>query len=143
MGDFTIDAVLGRSFTIDAWLLGSTTWQHDRLTDHRGVDSDLYVVLSTDIGRYPTFTPIHFVLEDMVSRLERLEAGPDIVRGAFVIDAWLAESGTWGAGIINMDAVIFATSEGGFDIDAWFAMGGSFTIDASFACTFTLNAMIA
>ena len=73
------------SFTLDAFIQGER-WKHHRQRDHTGADSDLYVMLSTDVGKYPAFTPIHYVLADLVARLIYLE---DYRRtyGSFTIDA--------------------------------------------------------
>jgi hypothetical protein len=124
----------GGSFTIDAWLTGDR-WQHHRIRDHFGVDSDLYVVLSEKVGKYQAYTPLHAVLEDMVKRITALEVH-DRVRSSFTIDAEVGDR------VFTIDATISGESGGTFTIDAVIVPYGSFTIDAQLVGRFTIDAMI-
>ena len=138
---FTADAIVAaRSFTADAWIMGDR-WKHHRVRDHFGMESDLYVSLSADVGPYVAFTPVHFVLEDMLARLERLE-NSNRVRDSFTADGWIAASGTYGLGIIRADAVIKDAGSGSFTADAILVTGGSFTANAIIMPSFTANAYI-
>ena len=139
---FSADAVISpHSFTADAWILGERA-RHHRVRDHFGSDSDLYIVLDTNIGPYVAFTPVHYVLEDMVSRIEALENN-DRVRASFTADAFLATSGTWGQGFVTADAVIEKLGlSDTFTADAAIALGGTFTADAWIAGSFTADAWI-
>lgn len=129
------------SFTADAWILGER-WQHHRVRDHFGVDTDLFVVLSEDVGPYVAFTPLHYVIEDMVSRIVALESG-EKQTGSFTADAFIATSGTYGKGAIFADAVIRKTGmAGSFTADAVLKRGGSFTADAFILLAFTADAYI-
>jgi len=155
--DFTIESVLQatqsdsvtadatiypRRFMADAWILGER-WKHHRVRDHFGIESDLYVALSSNVGPYIAFTPIHWVLEDMITRIQALE-NSNRIRSNFTADAWLALSGTYGRGVFRIDAVIFeAGVASSFSIDARITSGGSFTMDAWVLSAFTMNAYIA
>lgn len=142
MATFTADAVIAaRRFTADAWIMGER-WRHHRTRDHFGIESDLYVVLSEDVGPYVAFTPIHYVLEDILDRLAFLE-DYERTRRTFTADAWLAASGTYGRGAIFTDSVIKKTITGNsFTADARIARGGSFTANAYIQLVFTANAYI-
>lgn len=128
-------------FTANAWILGGP-WQHHRLRDHYGVETDLFVVLSEDVGPYAAFTPLHFVIEDMVSRILALENG-ERQAGSFTASAWIATSGTYGRGVIFADSVIRRTGmSGSFTVNAVITRGGSFTADAFIQLAFTADAYI-
>lgn len=122
------------TFTIDAWIVGER-WQHHRIRDHFGIDSDLYVVLSEAIGKYQAYTPLHWVLDDMVARITALENN-DRVRSTFTIDAEITDK------VFTVDAIISGTQSGSFTIDANIRPYGSFTIDAQLVGRFTIDAMI-
>ena len=141
-GSLTADAtVVARHFTGDAWIIGERV-KHHRVHDHYGAESDLVVVLSSDVGPYVAYTPIHWVLADMLSRLEQLE-NANRRRSSFTGDAWLAVSGTYGRGTFTADAMFHRDGmTGSFTGDAWFTRGGSFTGDAWIQATFTGDAYI-
>lgn len=122
------------SFTGDAFIKGDGQ-RHSRADDHFGADSDLYVVLDERVGPYEEFTPIHYVLEDLVRRLQSIE-DKTRVRSSFTGDAYI-----WGQ-YFTGDAVIQAAIEGSFTGDAYIVRGGSFTGDAYIARTFTGDAYI-
>lgn len=124
----------GGSFTIDAWITGDR-WQHHRVNDHYGPESDLYVVLSEDVGKYVEGTPLHHVVEDMVARIVQLE-NYQRTFGTFSIDADITDR------VFTIDAVISGTIAGSFTIDADIKSIGSFTIDADIVGRFTIDAMI-
>lgn len=122
------------SFTGDAFIKGDGQ-KHSRSDDHTGADSDLYVALDERIGPYEEYTPIHYVLEDLVRRLQSLE-DKTRVRSSFTGDAHI-----WGQ-YFTGDAVILSTIAGSFTGDATIITGGSFTGDAFIARTFTGDAYI-
>jgi len=138
-GSFTLDAeVLPRRFTADAWLVNDTFQQHHRLRDHFGADSDLYVMLSKSIGKYVEYTPVHYVLEDMMERLTYLE-DYERTRSSFTLDAAITTNS------IYIDAVIASTMSGpsfGFELEAWVRLGASFTFDARIHDVFTVDPFI-
>lgn len=139
---FTADAVISyRRFTADAWIIGERQ-RHHRVRDHFGVESDLYVALSADVGPYIAYTPVHWVLSDMIARIEALENNNQ-VRANFTADAFIAASGTYGSGFVFADAVIKASSGTlTFTADAVFGYGGSITADACIAGGITADAYI-
>ena len=135
-GTFTVDAeIANRSFTIDAFILNSNAQRHHRIRDHYGADSDLNVVLSKNIGKYVAYTPVHWVLEDLLARIALLE-DYDHVRSSFTVDAYITTNS------IYIDAVIGSTSAGSFTVDAYIILGSSFTIDAVIMPSFTIDAFI-
>jgi len=128
MADFTLDAtiqgnpngsialdaeVAARGATMDAWIV-EERWRHHRIRDHFGAESDLFVVLSDDVGGYIALTPIHFVLDDLVSRIEALESN-NRIRHAFTMDAYFyaPEFGSYVA-----DGIVKGPQSGSFSIDA-------------------------
>jgi hypothetical protein len=122
---FALDAEVGDLwFTLNAWLIGSR-WQHDRSLDHSGTQLDTVVVLDGPIGKYPDGANLHNVLEDMLARITALEDGNHVVPSPFSLDAFILPH-FW------LDAVIFRADTGPttFLLDAWFAFGDSFTLDA-------------
>jgi len=141
-GSFTADAVVGpRSFTADAWILRLRP-QHHRVRDHYGPESDLFVVLDSDVGPYKGGTPLHFVIEDILERLLSLETATK-VRSSVTAEAWLALTGTYGRGVLYADAVIFkADTSGSLVSDAWLSGGGSITADAWIQAGFTADAYL-
>jgi len=137
----TADATIyPHHFKADAWILGER-WKHHRVRDHFGIESDLYVALSSDIGPYVAFTPIHYVLEDMVARIGALENN-NRVRASFTADAWVAVSGEYGRGIFTADAITEAEQTGSITADAVVILGGQFTADAIIMPSFTADAFI-
>jgi len=137
----TADAVISyRHFTADAWIMGERQ-RHHRVRDHFGAESDLYVVLSEDVAPYVAFTPVHWVLSDMVARIAALENN-DRVRASFVADAFIAANGTYGQGYFTADAVFYKAATGSFTADATFTYGGTFTADAFIAGGITADAFI-
>lgn len=128
------------SFVLSAWIMGDR-WQHHRTRDHFGPENATYVVCDAPIGRFPPGTPVPVILDDMFSRLSRLES-VDIKRGTFTVDAFIAASGTYGHGLFWMDSVVKGTQTGSFAIDATITAGGSFTMDAYIAGRFFLDAFI-
>jgi hypothetical protein len=142
MPSFSADAFIGGYFTIDAWVLADR-WKHHRTRDHWGAESDLYIVLSSSIGKYAEGTPVHYVLEDMLYRIQQVEDN-NRVWGDFALDAWLAVSGTYGQGVIDFDAVIKGTLIGDdyrFTADADI-IAGTFTVDARVTPSFTISAFV-
>lgn len=123
------------SFTGDAFI-SDYGQKHHRLHDHRGADSDLYVVLSQRIGPYEEYTPVHFVISDLLDRIARLESS-DRVRSSFTGDAYIATTMFTGDAVIKQLAI-----EGSFTGDAYVAFGGSFTGDAFIQQMFTGDAYI-
>jgi hypothetical protein len=138
-GSFTGDAeVVAKHFTGDAWIIGDR-WKHHRTRDHFGIESDLYVTLSEAIGPYPMFTPIHFVIADLMDRLNALETSTKHVR-TFTGDAVISRL------FFTGDAIIKATTlESLFTGNAWIGTLHSFTGDAwiiPLPSTFTGDAFI-
>lgn len=128
----TADAVISyRGFTADAWILGDRQ-KHHRVRDHFGIESDLYVALSSNVGPYVAYTPVHWVLSDMIDRLARLENN-NRVRADFTADAFIAANGTYGLGFVVADAVTKDSASGSFTADAVFGYSGSITADAVIA----------
>lgn len=139
-GSFSSDAFVQGYITVDAWILADR-WRHHRVRDHWGPESDLYVVLSSDIGKYVEGTPVHTVLEDMLYRIQQAEDN-NRVWDDFTLDAWVAVSGTYGQGVVGFDAIIKGTpAAGSFTVDASL-IAGTFTIDARIITTFTISAFI-
>jgi hypothetical protein len=139
MATFLLDSVIAsRGFTADAVILGAGRWQHSRLHDHFGSDSDQYIVLSQSIGPYPAYTPIKYVLSDLFDRLSQLESSGRQF-GDFTIDAIVDTSFTF-----TVDAHLFGTivQSGSFTVDATYGQGLSFSIDAYIATTFTVDAFL-
>lgn len=140
-GSLTADAVVVMPyFTADAWIIGERQ-RHHRIRDHFGMESDLYVALSEDIGPYIAFTPVHWVLSDMVARIESLENN-NRRRANFTADAFVAANGTYGYGYFFADAVQGDVGTGSFTADATFTHGGTFTADAFFAGSIIARAYI-
>jgi hypothetical protein len=129
------------SFSADAWILAADRWRHHRLRDHFGADSDLYIMLSENIGKYIAYTPVHWVLEDMIARITALETGRKSW-SSFTADAWIATSGSYEAGIFTADAVVQGSRSGSFTANAYIIRGGSFTADAIIMPSFTADAFI-
>ena len=142
MASITADAVIAaRGFTADAWIIGGRQ-RHHRVRDHFGAESDLYVVLSEDIGPYIAYTPIHWVLADFVERIEALE-NTNRHRANLTADAFLAANGTYGQGFFTADAVKAETiTVATLTADAVFGYGGTFTADAFLAGAITMDAYI-
>ena len=139
MASFTLDAeVSARSFTIDAVIFGAGRWQHHRIDDHYGSDSDLLVVLSSDVGPYVAYTPIHYVLSSILDRLTSLETTTK-VRYTFTIDALIDTSGSF---TIDARIISMSTVDASFTVDAVFGQGLSFSADAFIAAAFTIDAFI-
>lgn len=138
----TSDAVIApyRLFA-DAWIVAEH-WRHHRVYDHYGIESDLYVALSEQVGKYAAYTPVHFVLEDMIARIEALESSSKR-RASFTFDAWIATSGTYGMGVLFTDAIVFRSGlSDSFTIDAVITRGGAFTVDAYVAGGIRVDAFI-
>jgi len=115
-------------------------WQHHRLRDHFGAESDLYVMLSTAIGPWEEGTPVHFVIEDLLNRLAALESASHVI-GSFTCNSYLITPGTWveqPAGtwrsVTSMDATMKKTmidpSLLAFMAKAWIVGGATFTANA-------------
>jgi hypothetical protein len=135
MPSFSLDSVVAaRGFTLDAWI-AVARWQHHRVRDHFGPESDLFVILSEDVGQYPTGTPVHWVIADLVARILALE-NSDRTRVTFTLDAVISGQA------ITIDAVIKSTVAASLTVDATITRGGSFTIDAVVVPTFTIDAYI-
>lgn len=136
MPSFTGDAFIQpRHFTGDAWIVGDRALHH-RQRDHFGAESDLYVVIAERIGPYVEYTPIHYILEDMLARIYQLE-NYDRKHGQFVGDAYIDTR------MFTGDAIIFKPgNEGQFTGDAWIKRGGQFTGDAQIQLLFTGDAYI-
>jgi len=139
---FTTDAEIAPlRFTADAWIMAER-WKHHRVRDHFGIESDLYVALSERVGKYEAFTPIHWVLVDIVARIDALEDS-DRVRSSFVADALIAANGTWGLGFWAADATFMRSySVSTLTVDAVLARGGSFSADAVVMPRLTIDAFI-
>ena len=136
MATFTADAVIEPlRFTVDAFVFGKG-YKHHRVNDHYGPESDLHVTLTSDIGKYPSGTPIHYVLDDLASRIIILESS-DHIRASFSLDAIVDTSATF-----SVDASVAGTSSGSFDADAWFSRGDTFALDAWLKTAFTVDAFL-
>lgn len=135
-GSVNVDAeIVSPYLSANAIILGDR-WRHDRVEDHFGSDSDLYIALSEAIGPYPAWTPIHYVLVDLMDRLLSLE-GANRMFGSFTIDA-LLDGGTFTADAAVKRFGMSAT----FTADARFAIGGSFTVGAWIKTAFDIDAFI-
>jgi hypothetical protein len=123
------------SFTASAVIHGGR-WQHHRLRDHFGVESDLYIVLNERLGPWEEGTPIHFVIDDLLARIEALESA-NRVQGTFTANAYLlnpgsiveSSAGTW-RGIFWADAITKRTMSSSFTAQAWLTGGGKITMNA-------------
>jgi hypothetical protein len=122
------------TFTGDAFIKGDGQ-KHHRVRDHTGADSDLFVVLSQRVGPYEEYTPVHYVLEDLIRRLDGLE-NKTKVRHSFTGDAVI-----W-AQYFTGDAIVKATVESSFTGDALVYRGATFTGDAFIRRAFTGDAYI-
>lgn len=141
MPSFTLDAeIYPLRFTVDAWLLNDRL-RHHRVRDHFGPEDAKYVVLLENVGKYPAGLPVHYVIADLVARLDQLE---DTNRhwGRFTGDAFLAANGTYGYGYWSVDAIAKETQTDAVSLDAWKAKGGAFTIDAAVSGMYTIDAFI-
>lgn len=130
--EITADAVLAyRGFTASAYIVADGFQTHDVNRDHHGILSDLKVAITEDIGPYVAFTPLHWILEDILARVTALETS-DRVRSSFTADAWVALSGTYGTGVFTADAMLATVFEfeDWITADAELILGGSFTADA-------------
>lgn len=139
MPDFLLDSVIApQGFSVDAVIFGDGRWQHSRIYDHFGTDSDELVVLSRAIGPYPAYTPIKYVLSDIFDRLAQIDSSNRYFAD-FTIDALVDTSFT-----ITLDARIFGTivQSGSFSIDATYGQGLSFSVDAVLIRTFTVDAFL-
>lgn len=126
---FTADAdVAAHRFFADAWIIGGR-WRHHRLRDHYGADSDLYVVLESAVGPWPTDTPVHYVLQDIMNRLTYLETHNPPVKLNFTADAVLAAEPV-PDGTFTADAVFGESFGSIFFIDAIIGENKIFTADA-------------
>lgn len=108
-------------FTVDAWLVGGR-WQHHRLRDHFGSESDLNVALEGPLGHWMQGTPIHYVLEDLWNRTQALESAAHML-GTFKVDAVIGM-------YFTASALIHGSVSGSFLARAWMAGGGRFTCNA-------------
>jgi len=139
MPTFTVDAVISyKFFTLDAVILGNRL-RHYRDRDHAGTQDDTTVVLAEGIGQYPAGTTVHDVLLSLDLRLATIGSTNRHVDG-FKVDAFIQH-------YAHLNAVIFRSSgTQTFTADAWFAFGGSFTINAvsreTRGASFTANAAI-
>lgn len=110
------------SITADAVILTRRQRHHlDR--DHFGGIDALKVVLSEPIGPWDVFTPVPYVMQDLMDRLTRLEIST-IVRGSLSADAYI-----WPLFILS-NAVIRATMAWSITADAVVRLGGSITAAA-------------
>lgn len=152
------DGSIASSFTGDAYITIGTPgddsiierWQHHRLRDHFGYESDLYVTLSGRIGPWEEGTPIHYVIEDLLTRMDALEGSTHKVF-SFTADAtFLAPggpvettAGTW-TSVFTGNAIKKRTMTGSFTASAYFDHKGSFTANAwiRFQGSFTCNAIL-
>lgn len=139
----TADAIIGTN------LVGNR-WQHHRLRDHFGYESDLYVTLNERIGPWEEGTPIHFVIEDLESRLIALESSNHKVfsfTGDSIILApgGVVETapGTWRAAFLT-NAVKKKTGTTTFTANAYVNRGGAFSANACirFQGSFTCSAIL-
>lgn len=135
MPSFTGDAeIVPFRFTGDAWVISTGRATHHRQRDHFGPESALYVVLEEQVGKYVADTPIHFVLEDLVARMEALENG-EVIIDSFTGDAWIIDTRFTGDAVILVTDIVRT-----FTGDAWVTKGGSFTGDAVIVQSFTGDA---
>lgn len=143
-GSITANAVLhatAGSFTADARIgdpTDTTTerWQHHRLRDHFGYESDLYVTLSESIGPWEEGTPLHFVIDDLLTRMNALEgsthkvfsftAGATLLAPGGVVEVTPGTS----VGVFAANAVKRRAAAGSFSAAAFFDHKGSFTASA-------------
>jgi hypothetical protein len=138
-----------RSFTINAYVHGGR-WQHHRLRDHFGADSDLYVSLSEAIGPWEEGTPIHYVVLDLYAKMAAIESAGHVVQsftcnGYVTAPGTLTEgpAGTWSS-VVLAYATLRKTTSSSFLVNAWKAGGTSFTVDANirFQGSFAVAAVI-
>lgn len=137
------------TFTANAYIHGGR-WQHHRLRDHFGVESDLYVVLDERLGPWEEGTPIHFVIDDLMARITELESA-NRLHGTFTANAYLLRpgsvvetaAGTW-RGAIWADAITKRTLSGSFTTGAWLTGGGTISANAIIIGrrTFTADAVL-
>ncbi len=95
-------------------------WQHDRTHDHTGTEDCSSVWITEPIGRYPAFSYLCDILDDMFRRLVLIDA--DYVHGFSVasIDAFIAPYDPNGAlmGVFGLDSWIKKTGTSTFGLDA-------------------------
>jgi len=137
-GNFTVDSVISeRYFSIKAVIVG-TSLRHFRDRDHSGTQDDTTVVLATGIGQYAAGTVLHDVLASLEARILAIGSTNSHI-GGFKVDAFIHP-------YFYLNAVIYKAQSGTFSADAWFAYGGSFTLNSitrSVATgSFTANASI-
>lgn len=126
---FTADAVIGVN------LIGNR-WQHHRLRDHFGLESDLFIGLSERLGPWEEGTPLHFVLEDLISRMDALESSTHNVSSFTGDGIVLAPGGTVSSSgtvrsVYFADAVLKKIPSRSFTAQAFITRGGSFTANAN------------
>lgn len=138
------------SFRVDAYLAGGR-WQHHRLRDHFGVESDLYVVLSDQLGPWEEGTPVHFVIDDLIDRLNNLESAGHYVTNfsanAYILSFGASVEGPAGTikSVASVNATIVGPRSGSFTASAFITGGDTFTIDAEIRAqySFTASAILA
>lgn len=121
--------------TAGAWIIGGRV-RHDINRDHFGDLSTLNVITDAPIGQMEQGTPLHYVLDWLVERMIKLESSNHFGSG-FQADAYiLAPGGTVDLGDGTIMGVFGAHAA--FSKKAY----GSLTVDALFALSFSLDAVI-
>lgn len=109
-------------------------WQHDRTHDHTGTEDCSSVWILEPIGRYPAYSFLCDILDDMFSRLVLIDA--DYVHGFSVasIDALIAPYAPNGAlmGVFGVDSWIKTTGTSSFGLDAELVSPTTAEISGSF-----------
>lgn len=124
-------------FKAAAWIVGGRV-RHDINNDHFGDLSTLGVVLEERLGGIEAYTPLHDVLEELVTRMLKLESSNHYATG-YSADAYiLAPGGTVDLGGGNIQGVYSSHAILQDETIEWTAL----TVDAMFALDFTMDAVI-
>lgn len=135
------------SFSINAAFVGGR-WQHDINNDHFGSLSDLYVAIESPIGPWAEGTPLHYVLEDLFTRIMALGNGTRQVSvlyiDAYIHETLVTQTGSYTQAVFRIDSVKKRNMTGSMTLDAFFELRGSFTADAVIrgSATFTVDAIV-
>jgi hypothetical protein len=122
------------TFGVGAYIVNDR-WRHDIVNDHFGDLSSLQVVTERAFGPYPAGTPLHYILEWLVSRIieieSRVKGFGNLFINAYILGLGdVVESGGTVRGVFSIDGVKFKANAhvGTMGIDAEFVMG--FKMDA-------------
>ena len=124
-------------FRTAAWIAGGRV-THDINRDHFGDLSTLGVVLEERLGGIEAYTPLHDVLEELVSRMLKLESSNHYAFGVRTDAYILAPGGTVDLGGGDIQGVYSSHAILQDETIEWTGL----TIDAMFALDFSMDAVI-